>query len=260
MSLNSVIIARKEMVDHCRDRRSLTSTVLQALMGPAAGLLVSFSPAMRSASAAATLISMMSLFTLCATFTGGMNVAMDAMAGERERRSLVPLLLNPVMSRDVVIGKWIVVSLFAFGVLAINVAGAALVVLTRVPAPLSLHVSALWIWLLCGLVPLVFLASALELLISARCRTAKEAQTALMGVIFIPMFVGMFLAFFPDRAGQWWLAVPIVGQQTMLGKEMLGQPVSLLQGLLVAAVTTAATVPFLAGAIRRLERDDILAG
>jgi sodium transport system permease protein len=259
MSHNALIVAQKEIVDHCRDRGSLMSTVLQALMGPAAGLLVSFSPAMRSASAPTTLVSMMSLFTLCATFTGGMNVAMDAMAGERERRSLVPLLLNPVLSRDVVVGKWIAVSVFAIGVLAINVAGGALVLHTRAPT-LTLHVSVLWTWLLCGLVPLVFLAAALELLISARCRTAKEAQTALMGVIFIPMFLGMFLAFFPGHASQWWLAVPILGQQTMLGRGLIGQPVSLPYGMLVTAATAAATVPFLTSAIRRLERDDIVAG
>jgi hypothetical protein len=30
----------------------------------------------------------MSVFTLVATFAGGMNVAMDTVAGERERRSL----------------------------------------------------------------------------------------------------------------------------------------------------------------------------
>jgi len=34
------------------------------------------------------LIAMMSIFTMVSAFVGGMNVAMDSIAGERERRAL----------------------------------------------------------------------------------------------------------------------------------------------------------------------------
>src|ERR1039458_3641612 len=49
---------------------------------------------------------MMSVFTLVAAFVGGMNVAMDTVAGERERQSLLPLLMNRVRRREIVVGKW----------------------------------------------------------------------------------------------------------------------------------------------------------
>ena len=42
-----------------------------------------------------------------AAFLGGMHVAIDTMAGERERGSLEPLLLNPVPRGAVVVGKWL---------------------------------------------------------------------------------------------------------------------------------------------------------
>ena len=123
MPADCVIVARKELVDHLRDTRSLLSTSLQALMGPAVVLLVSFSGAMRREASPTLLLSMMSVFALVTAFAGGMNVAMDSTAGERERRSLVPLLMNPVSRRDVVLGKWIATSLFAAGALAINITG-----------------------------------------------------------------------------------------------------------------------------------------
>ena len=74
-------------------------------------LLVSQSAAAERGGAG-LLLSMMSVFALVSAFTGGIYIALDSTAGERERGSLVPLLLNPVPRRDVIIGKWIGVSTF----------------------------------------------------------------------------------------------------------------------------------------------------
>lgn len=89
----SLLIVRKEIMDHLRDRRSVISAALYALMGPIVGSLVSFSlPEGAGGHAGNPLPRLMSVFALVAAFTGGMGVAMDILAGERERRSL---LLNP---------------------------------------------------------------------------------------------------------------------------------------------------------------------
>ncbi len=93
----AIVIAQKEIVDHAREVRSVLASVMHLLIGPALVLMVSFSEAARSnAKGASVLAGMMSFFTLVAVFVGGMNVAMDVVAGERERRSLLPLLLNQV--------------------------------------------------------------------------------------------------------------------------------------------------------------------
>ena len=107
-----VIIARKEIVDGMRDFRSLLASTFYALMGPVVVGLVSLAVRDKSGSAG-VLTGMMAVFTLVAAFVGGMNVAMDTFAGERERRSLLPLLLNAVPRERIVIGKWLAVSLFA---------------------------------------------------------------------------------------------------------------------------------------------------
>ena len=218
MSTNCLIVARKELVDHLRDTRSLVSTTLHASMGPAVVMLVSFSSAARRDALSTVLLSMMSVFALVSAFAGGMNVALDATAGERERRSLVPLLMNSVATKDVVLGKWIATSLFTVGALSINLAGACLVLMTRAPALLTAHAPGLAQWVVFGLVPLALLGPAVELLVAATSRTTKEAYNWLTMVAFIPMLVGIFLVFFPERLGNWWFVMPIVGQQVLIGK------------------------------------------
>src|SRR5687767_882774 len=118
----SMTVALKEIRDHFRDRRSLRSAALYSLMGPVVILLVSQSSAAEKGGAP-LLLSMMSVFALVSAFTGGMYLALDSTAGERERGSLVPLLLNPVPPLDLVAGKWIAVAAFSVAGLIVNLAG-----------------------------------------------------------------------------------------------------------------------------------------
>jgi sodium transport system permease protein len=188
-----------------------------------------------------------------------MAVAMDTTAGERERRSLVPLFLTPIASRDLVFGKWMATCAFALGALAINIAGVATVMALRAPGTLRGSAVDLAWWVLLGLAPLACFAAALELFASAACRTAKEAHNGLTLVVFVPMLVGMFLAFHPVAANGW-LMLPVVGQQLMVERALHGEPVALSYGTVLALVTATMVIPALAGVSRVLSRDDVRAG
>jgi sodium transport system permease protein len=255
-----LIVARKEIRDHLRDTRSLTSTVLYALMGPIVVMLVSLSRSSQGNSRPTLLLSMVSVFALVSAFAGGMNVAMDSMAGERERRSLVPLLLTPAARFDIVIGKWIAASIVGLGALAMTVIGFLGVLVWGASASLLSYAPQLSIWVLLGLLPLALLGSAFHLLVAANSRSTKEAHTWLSMAVFIPMIVGMFLVFFPGWAGSWWFVAPIVGQQSLIARAIEGQPVSLLHGLVLAVVTATSAVPALLATGGVLDRDDVLAG
>jgi len=254
MTAASLIVARKEIVDHLRDRRSLLSAMAYALMGPGVVLLVSFSPKARTESNPAVMLGMMSVFALVSAFTGGMNVAIDVMSGERERHSLLPLLMTPVRRRDVVIGKWIAATVFALAALAVNVAGLIAVLALRAPASLTAQAPALAAWVMLGLVPLALLAAALEILVAGFSRTMKEAGTSLMLVMFVPMFIGMFLVFFPVKPGIW-TVVPVVGQQIVIDAGMRGASAPLSYVMALAAVTVLCAFAPLAAAERMLGRD-----
>lgn len=257
--ITPLTIARQELRHHFRDTRSLASNLLYASMGPGVVLLVSFSNAGDSSRRAALLLSMASVFALVTAASGGMNLAMDAMAGERERRSLVPLLLTPVSRLTLVVGKWIAVCALGLTALSFTIAGFLAVVLWQ--APVGWEVLArLGVWVLLGLIPLALSGAAVHLLLAAHSRTTQEAHGWLSIAVFIPMLAGMLLIFFPGWIGNWWFVAPVIGQQALVTRTLAGEPFSMFQAIVLALVTLAALVPALIATRRALEKDDVLAG
>ena len=248
MLTQPLIVARKEIRDHLRDTRSLVSSLFYALMGPLVVGMVAI--AMRGEKASEVVLSMMSVFALVAAFVGGMNVAIDSIAGERERRSLLPLLMNPLLRRDVIIGKWMAISVFAIAGLALNLAGFALVLKLSLAQALIASLT---------LIPLAGFAAALELLISTWCGNIKEAHTYLSMVIFLPMGLGMFLVFFPQMAKAW-LFLPVAGQQLLMESILKGGQLPLVAFTSVTLTTLATAAALLRTAARLLHRDDVVYG
>lgn len=251
----AAVIARKEIHDHVRDTRSLLSSVLMSLMGPSVVFLVSLSGRTRGQEGEAILVGMLSIFALVASFSGAADIAIDLAAGERERHSLVPLLLNPVSAREVIVGKWIAVAAFAFAALMVNGVALTLVLSSADPSLLARRGLQLMVWVGLGLVPLAALGASTNLFVALLCRTTKEAHTASRILAFAPMLVGMFLVFFPAWADRVWFLIPIVGQQALLSVD---SSVPLVRGVLLALVTALVAVVPLVGTIWVLGRDDVL--
>jgi sodium transport system permease protein len=244
----ALIVARKEIRDHLRDTRSLVSSTFYALMGPLVVGMVSI--AVRGEKSSAVLLSMASVFALVATFAGGMNVAMDSIAGERERRSLLPLLMNPILRRDVILGKWLAISSFALAGVILNLLGFAIVVGFSFTLLIAVTLA---------LIPLVLFAASVELLISTWCRNIKEAHTYLSLVVFLPMGIGMFLVFFPHVASVW-LWLPVAGQQLLIDLLTKGAQVSLLSSLALSLITVSSAAALLLAAAKLLHRDEFVYG
>ena len=62
---------------------------------------------------AARVMAFLPMFLVLAAFIGGMQIAIDTTAGERERGSLEPLLVNPAPRLAIVAGKWLASVVFA---------------------------------------------------------------------------------------------------------------------------------------------------
>lgn len=251
-----LIVARKEIVDSWRDARSVISSAFYCLMGPAVVLLVSFAhPAGSAGSGPNVLLSMISVFALVAAFVGGMNVAMDTVAGERERRSLLPLFVNPIPRGDVLAGKWLAVSIFGLGGLLLNLAGFAYVLASSNSA--IPPVGGLLFWAGFGLIPLTLFAAAVELLVSTLCRSTKEAHTYLSFLVFVPTVLGMFLVFFPHVPALLEL-LPVVGQQLLFDLSTKGHGGLLPHAAALAATTISGAGLALLATRNLVERDEIL--
>lgn len=255
MLAKSLMIARKEILDCLRDTRPLLSSLFYTLMGPGLVFMVSVT---RSGSDPSVITGMMSIFLLLSAFVGGMNVSIDLLAGERERRSLVPLLITPVPRWQVAVGKWIAIACFSTASLLICLLTFALVLTS---AHITIHGwNGCILIVLSGLIPLALLASAIELGISTICRTMKEAHIWLSMVVFIPMGLGMFLVFFPSVVGSWIRIIPVVGQQKQLEQWVRGGIFSGNQALMLGLSTISVTAIALRIASKLLERDDVVYG
>ena len=250
--LNQVLtIAGKELTDSWRDRRGVLSAAMYSLMGPGVVSLVSLAlrDQGKQGESQSVLIAMMSVFTMVSAFVGGMNVASDSIAGERERRSLLPLLMHPVTRLELLLGKWLAVTAFSSAGLTLNVLGFALL-LKRAP---SWHIA------LC-LLSLPLLAAALEVWVSTVCRAVKEANTYLSMLVFLPMGLGMFMVFSPVAGQAWWNFLPVAGQQLQLEAGMRGAELDLLPIVSVTLATAVLAAVALWAAADRLEQDDVVYG
>ncbi|NOK01730.1 MULTISPECIES: ABC transporter permease [Myxococcus] len=212
---------------------------------------------------AAGLLNMVPLFLVIAAFAGGMQVASDVMAGERERGSLEPLLLNPAPRSAVVTGKWLATVVMAIAAVLITLVAYMLVV-RRVPledlgvkarfdAPAALGMAA-------AVLPLALAASAVQVWVSTYARSFKEAQTYLSLLMVVPMLPGMVLALSPLQPKMWMFAVPVLGQEVLAGEVMRGEPLGALPFLIAGASSILLTVLSLAVTARLLSQERIVFG
>jgi sodium transport system permease protein len=201
---------------------------------------------------------MASVFVLLSAFSGGMSVAMDTMSGERERRSLLPLLLDGVPSWSIVLGKWLAASLFAAA--SLGLAFAAFTVVLTVASEAVRRPDWSVMWFAPPILALVLGAVSLELLVSTACRTTKEAHTWLSILLFVVMALAMWLAFRPAVAGGVSLALPIAGQQRLLQQLFEGLSPAPATAVALTAATGCLALPLLAGSRWLLQHESAVDG
>lgn len=212
---------------------------------------------------AATLLNMIPLFLVLGAFVGGMNVAIDTTAGERERGSLEPLLVNPVSRGTLMGGKWLTTVLVACLAVALTAVGFALA-MKRVPLEVlgvKARIGASEIaGMVASAVPLTAFASAVQMLVATYARSFKEAQTYLSLLLLIPMVPGLVLAFVPVERSLPLYALPLLGQHLLIEDILSGEGWSMLEWALSAAGVLALATACLALCTRLLSQERIIFG
>jgi sodium transport system permease protein len=212
---------------------------------------------------AANLLNVVPLFLMLAALVGGMNVAIDTTAGERERGSLEPLLLNPVRRRVLVLGKWLATCSASVAVATVTLAGFMITVRFLPLEELGMKVllgpyeAAL---MLVSVIPLALFGSALQMLIATFARSFKEAQTYLNLLNLLPMVPSMLLMFEPARSAWWMLPLPALAQVGTVVDVMRGEVVPLWHIAVILLSSLAYTALCLFGLVRLLEREQIIFG
>ncbi len=211
----------------------------------------------------ARFFAMIPMFLIVAAFIAGLNVAIDTTAGERERQSLEPLLVNPIHRFALVVGKWLTTSVFSVAGIVLTLP-AFLLAMSRVPleqldVELSLGGSQIaWMFLL--LFPLALLASSLQMLVATFARSFKEAQTYVSLLSFAPMLPGILSSVRPLDTETWMAAVPALAQQQLLLDVIGGEASNGLIAAVACVVTTVLAVLCVAVTARLLHSERIVFG
>src|SRR5690606_8798881 len=205
------------------------------------------------------LFGMLPYFFILGVFIGGMALAIDTTAGERERQSLEPLFANPVRRGALLAGKLGATGAFAFAslFLSIVVFSVAGRLLPTERLDMSLEIGARFgASTLFTMLPLVLLLAALQTLAAAFARSYREAQTYLSLLMFVPVVPTLLLTLFPMKTQAWMYAVPLMGQQVVITRLLRGELVP-WQGVWLCFACTAVAallVCLVTAAVYRSER------
>ena len=169
---------------------------------------------------AAMILNFIPMFILLAAFAGGMQIAMDSTAGERERGSLEPLLVNPAPRRAIAGGKWLAAT-FTSALSVLLTTTIVLAMLRFIPMQefgIRFRMQPEQVGLLlAAALPMSFLASAIQTYLATFAKSFKEAQSYMGLLIIVPMLPGFLATLYPLSGQTWMYPVPIIAQQVLAG-------------------------------------------
>lgn len=209
------------------------------------------------AARAAQFAFMVPYFVLMAVLYGALTASLDSTAGERERGSLEPLLMNPSPRTALVLGKWgavasvgmliAVLSCFSF------LPGQWLLRSETLAALFQFGLSEALRFLML-LLPLAGALAALLMAIAIRCKSFKEAQANATVVVLAVSMLPMVSFFSQDGEQAWHLWLPALAQVTLMGRVLKGEAITPGEGLLALAACAVVTVLGVAYVARSLHK------
>lgn len=161
------------------------------------------------------------LFIIMAITVSATYPATDTTAGEKERGTLETLLTFPIKSKDIIVGKFLSVSISAAitGFLGLLLMEGALYLSSNmftIYEGVNLMLSPLNL-VIVSLVILSFslLISGLCIAIASKCKTFKEAQSALTPLNFISVFPGMIAFMMEVKSSRILSMIPFINVTTV---------------------------------------------
>ena len=211
----------------------------------------------------AIVLFLLAYYGLFAAVMGGMAVALDTTAGERERASLEPLLMTPATPMDLVGGKWLATTAFNAFVVLVTLgafwATLAFAPLPPIGVPFLFGATELARFVVI-LLPIIALVPAILLWVGTRARTYKEAQANVSVLMLVVAIVPFFQLFLQRREPDWIALVPISGQYSLLNRALRGEGVPATE-LMMSWIVPLVLIALALFAVARLwSRESILAG
>jgi len=194
-------------------------------------------------------------------FMGSMYLAIDTMAGEKERNSLESLLLNPIKRSHLLIGKLFATITFGLTTMVITLITFKLVMpfmpLEQLGMTLDLGIKNLTILALV-LAPLAILAASLQTIVATFSKSFKEAQTYVGILILVPMIPSMALMLMPIKEKLWMMSIPVLSQNLIINQIMRGEQVGVTSILVTIIGSLFIGLLLALAAIKLYNRESLL--
>ena len=210
---------------------------------------------------AAMILSFIPMFIILAAFAGGMQIAMDSTAGERERGSLEPLLVNPAPRGVIAAGKWLAATFTSM--LSVMLTTAIVMTMLRfIPMQefgirFRMHPGQIAM-LLAAALPMSFLASAIQTYLATFAKSFKEAQSYMGLLIILPMLPGFMASLYPMSGQPWMYPVPVIAQQVLAGDVVAARPTPWWGFVVAAATALLLSLVLIQLTTRLLQRERII--
>jgi len=165
------------------------------------------------------MLGVLTYFLLFATLTGGLHLAIDTTAGERERKSLEPLLTLPVPRSALLFGKMAATVCYMLLSLLLTLV-AFTVALQHLPlerlgmsSSFGLGTALLTFLILCPFAPL---GAALMTTVATFTKTYREAQTYLGFLLLVPTLPVMFATMLNVEPSAKLMWIPSLSQHLLI--------------------------------------------
>jgi len=210
----------------------------------------------------AILLGMMSYFFIFAMLMGGMYLAIDSTAGERERGSLEPLLALPVTRDELMLGKIAATCVFMAVSLLLSLCSFYVALKFMPLQELGMTPNfgpAVVIAAFFVLAPFILLGASLMTLVASFTKSYKEAQTWLSVVLIAPTLPIMIVSILTLRPQIEFMFVPSLSQHLLLVDMIKNEPVNMLH-VAISVSSTLAIGTILSWICARLYRREGLLG
>ena len=211
----------------------------------------------------AFMLFLIPMFAILSPLLGGMTVAIDSTAGERERGSLEPLLATPVPPTSLVAGKWLAAWTFASTVAVLTLTGFVVAAMFYSQKKIAATLTFGWPELaqfVAVTIPFAGMTSALQMLICTYGRSYREAQTYVSYLATVASFVPVIVLFSGLKDAIWQLAVPLLAQQMVLARVLRGDVLPLVDYFVPSTIALAIAVLCVYGVARLLRQERIVFG
>ena len=188
------------------------------------------------------LLGMMSYFFIFALLMGGMYLAIDATAGERERGSLEPLLALPVTRDQLILGKIAATCVFMALSLALSLTSFFIAIRFMPLEQLGMTPNfgpAVVVAAFFLLAPFILLGASLMTLVASFTHSYKEAQTWLSAVLLAPTLPILVVSLLTLRPRLGFMFVPSLSQHLLLVDMVKNEPLDSLHVTLSVTSTLA---------------------